>query len=90
MLSELASAPRYACDCCGYRTLLATGRYKICNVCGWEDDRADNNRRFGGPDAVSGPNHISLTAGRANFASFGACDEAHRESVRAPRPEERP
>jgi hypothetical protein len=90
MLRELAEAPRYICDCCGYRTLLATGHYEICDVCRWEDDRADNNRRLGGPDAVSGPNHISLTQARANFASFGACDEASRGSARGPRPEEIP
>jgi cysteine-rich CPCC protein len=87
-LRELREAPRFACDCCGYRTLLNTGRYEICPVCRWEDDRAD--RRRGDPDAVSGPNHISLTEARSNFAGFGACDEAGRASARDPRPDEMP
>ena len=82
-LRELREAPRYACECCGYRTLLSTGHYEICPVCRWEDDRA-----IGGPDAVSGPNHISLTEARSNFARFGACDEASRPSARDPRPDE--
>jgi Cysteine-rich CPCC len=90
LLEELAAAARYLCDCCGYRTLLETGHYEICAVCGWEDDRADNTRRLGGPDAPSGPNHISLTEARANFASFGAADQRSRPRVRDPRPEEIP
>jgi hypothetical protein len=89
-LRELREAPHYACHCCGYRTLLNTGHYEICDVCGWEDDRADNTRRYGGPDAVSGPNHISLTEARSNFARFGACDQASRPGVRDPRPDEMP
>jgi Cysteine-rich CPCC len=87
---KLARAPRYACDCCGYRTLLNPGHYDICAVCGWEDDRADLDRRDGGPDAPSGPNHISLTEGRANFARFGASKERSRQYVREPRPREYP
>jgi hypothetical protein len=87
---ELAQAPRYACDCCGYRTLLNPGRYEICDVCGWEDDRADRGRRSGGPDAPSGPNRISLSEGRANFARFGASKERSKPYVREPRPDEYP
>lgn len=87
---ELSEAPRLACDCCGYLTLLNPGHYEICDVCGWEDDRSDNNRRRGGPDAPNGPNHISLTQGRANFARFGAAKERRKEYVRDPRPEEHP
>jgi hypothetical protein len=87
---ELSEAPRYACDCCGYLTLLNPGHYEICDVCGWEDDRSDNNRRNGGPDAPSGPNDISLTQGRANFARFRASKERSKQHVRDPRPEEHP
>jgi hypothetical protein len=75
---ELAEAPRYPCDCCGYKTLLKPGHYEICPVCRWEDDRCDNNRRQGGPDAPSGPNHISLSEARANFARFGGSSEQRR------------
>jgi len=87
---ELSEARRYACDCCGYVTLLNPGRYEICAVCRWEDDRCDNTRRRGGPDAVSGPNHISLTQGRANFRRFGASKERSKQYARDPRPEEHP
>lgn len=87
---ELSEAPGYVCDCCGHRTLLNPGHYEICNVCGWEDDRCDNNRHRGGPDARSGPNHISLSQARVNFARFGASKERSKKYVRDPRPEEHP
>jgi hypothetical protein len=87
---ELREAPRYVCDCCGHRTLLNPGYYEICVVCGWEDDRVDNNRRRGGPDARSGPNGISLSEARANFARLGAAKERSLPFVRSPRPEELP
>jgi hypothetical protein len=88
LMRELAERPRHACDCCGYLTLLNIGYNEICAVCGWEDDRADNTRRDGGPDAPSGPNHISLSQARANFASFGASTERRVMFARDPRPEE--
>jgi hypothetical protein len=89
-MRELAECPRHACDCCGYLTLLNPGHYEGCAVCDWEDDRADNNRRHGGPDAPSGPNGISLTQARENFAAFGAALERRSMFVRDPRPDERP
>ena len=67
------------------------GHYETYAVCGWEDDRADNNRRDGGPDAPGGPNRISLSQARANFASFGASSQrrsmfaAIRDPKRYPR-----
>jgi Cysteine-rich CPCC len=84
---ELREAPRYACPCCGYLTLLNPGRYEICAVCWWEDDPAAERD---GADAHSGPNHISLNEGRANFARFGASTERGKQFARAPRPAERP
>jgi hypothetical protein len=87
---ELSAAPRYECDCCGFRTLLNPGHYEICAVCRWEDDRADRVRAREGPDAPSGPNHITLTKARANFRAFGAAKERSRHLARDPRPEERP
>jgi hypothetical protein len=90
LLRDLAEAPRYACDCCGFRTLLNPGYYDICPVCFWEDDRCDTGRWRDGPDAPSGPNRISLTEARANFTRSGACDERARPHVRAPRPHEYP
>jgi Cysteine-rich CPCC len=85
---ELHEAPRYVCDCCGYRTLLNPGYYEICAVCGWEDDRCDKGRTRGGPDAPSGPNRISLAHARANFRRLGAAKEGSRQQLRDPRPDE--
>jgi Cysteine-rich CPCC len=87
-MQDLRNAPRHVCDCCAYRTLLNAGYYEICPVCGWEDDRCDNNRRDAGPDAPSGPNGVSLTQARANFAACGAAKEKSRRYVRDPRPDE--
>ena len=88
MEQELSAAPRYVCDCCGFQTLLNTGQYEICAVCRWEDDRADNARIREGPEAPSGPNHITLTEARENFQKFGAAKERSRHLAREPRPEE--
>jgi Cysteine-rich CPCC len=52
---DLREAPRYACTCCGYRTLLNPGNTTFCAVCGWGDD--PDVERFAS-DAESGPNHI--------------------------------
>ena len=89
-LRELREAPRYACECCGYRTLLSTGHYEICPVCRWEDDPTTifDPDEPGGP----GPNYISLTEGRANFEATGTSDHRGRvgEGERDPLPEEYP
>ena len=79
---------RLACPCCGYLTLGERGGFKICSVCFWEDDGQDDHDA----DVVrGGPNgSLSLTAARANFRAFSACDRRHVGSVRAPLPEECP
>jgi Cysteine-rich CPCC len=69
-MQDLRAAALHICDCCGYRTLLNAGYYEICPVCGWEDDRCDNNRRHGGPDAPSGPNRVSLTQAQSSRVSW--------------------
>jgi hypothetical protein len=81
---ELSECSRHACGCCGCLTLLNVSSYEICPGCGWEDDRADTHRRRGEPDAPSGPNRISLTQARANFAAFGASLERRSMFVRDP------
>lgn len=88
-VEDLRNATRHVCDCCGYRTLLNAGHYEICPVCGWEDDRSDNNRRHGGPDAPSGPNGIGLTQARASYGAYGAANEKSKPYVRDPTPDER-
>lgn len=57
-LSEL-----YTCPCCGYPMLSERESYEICLLCWWEDEFEDDPHL----DRVSGPNHITLREGRANF-----------------------
>jgi hypothetical protein len=75
-----------SCPCCRFLTLRERRCFEICPVCFWEDDGQDD------PDADvirGGPNRsLSLTRARANFASFGACDEIDKHLVRAPLPHE--
>jgi len=74
------------CPCCRYLTLSARGAFDLCPVCFWEDDGQDDHDAHvvrGGPNGG-----LSLAEARANFAAFGACEERHRSSVRAPLPEE--
>jgi hypothetical protein len=77
---------RHPCPCCGYKTLTNPGGFEICEVCFWEDDGQGNEDA----DIVrGGPNgELSLTKARENYRQFAACDEAHREHVRLPRPDE--
>ena len=81
---------RFACPCCGYLTLEVSGgsaEHEICKVCFWQHDHVDE----ADPDAAPvGPNHVSLSGARANFAAFGASERKHLKSVRAPRADERP
>lgn len=60
--------PREQCPCCDYITLPERGGYLICPICFWEDDGLDIDEL----DIHSGPNHITLREGRANFKEFGA------------------
>jgi len=59
----------FACPCCGYLCLPDGMGWEICGVCFWEDTGT------GDLDAHSGPNHMSLREGQANFARLGAIDE---------------
>ncbi len=79
------------CRCCGYLTLSRYGCYDICPVCDWEDDPTTIFEP-GEPPGGPGPNHISLTEGRHNFAHEGICGPGTqaKASVRDPLPAERP
>lgn len=72
--------PREVCPCCDYVSLAERGNYLICPVCFWEDDGQDVDQL----DEPSGPNHITLREGRANYKRFGACDEKMVPNVCSP------
>lgn len=63
-----------ACPCCRYKT-LETREWEICPVCFWEDDGSTD------PDKVSGPNHMTLREGRANFERLGVVEERFLTTV---------
>lgn len=91
-VTALESVPRRTlplrCPCCYCRTQVIRADFHICPVCFWEDDGQDDHDADvvrGGPN---GP--LSLTAARANYRAFGACDERARRHVREPLPEEAP
>lgn len=76
----------YKCPCCGFKTLSERGGFEICAVCFWEDDGQDDQDADivrGGPNGL-----LSLTQARANFHSFGSCEQRHIKNVRKPLPEE--
>ena len=62
------------------------GTFEMCEVCWWEDDPV----QFADPTYRGGANSPSLIEAQANFRSFGASDPQFLDSVRSPRPGERP
>lgn len=79
---------RFRCPCCGCLTLDERGDCDVCEVCYWEDDGQDDHNA----DAVlGGPNgRLSLTQARANYRTFGACEQSMLVNVRPPRQDELP
>lgn len=69
--------PREQCPCCDYVSLPERNNYLICPICFWEDDGIDIDRL----DVQSGPNHMTLREGRANFQQIGACNEEMLKNV---------
>ncbi|MES3025770.1 MAG: CPCC family cysteine-rich protein [Pseudomonadota bacterium] len=65
------------CSCCDYFSLPPDCGWEICPICFWECDSVD----LVDLDGISGPNHMSLREGRANFVGFGACEERFRTKV---------
>lgn len=57
----------FPCPCCGFYTLSEQppGTYEICRLCGWEDDRVQNED----PLYRGGANHESLIECRLAFFS---------------------
>ncbi|MEK7165590.1 MAG: CPCC family cysteine-rich protein [Patescibacteria group bacterium] len=69
---------KYACLCCGYKTLneQPPGTFGICDICGWEDDNADG-----------GANKVTLKEAKENFNKFGMSDPNHlqiKKMIRQP------
>jgi hypothetical protein len=63
--------PLHQCPCCDYFTLEERAIWDICEVCYWEDDGHDLDRR----DDPSGCNKgLTLRQGRDNFRRLGACE----------------
>lgn len=88
IINEAQEGDKFACPCCGYKTLPERGGYEICNVCFWEDDGQDDEDADvirGGPNGA-----LNLTEARRNFVEFGVCEKRHIRDVRNPRPEEMP
>jgi hypothetical protein len=75
---------KYACPCCGYKTLDEPGSYLICPVCFWEDDPFQSYN----PDDLSGANKTSLRDAQRNFIKFQICDPDMKKFVRTPKAEE--
>jgi hypothetical protein len=77
---------RYACECCGFRTLTQFGQLRICSVCFWEDDPVQNeSSQFSG-----GANSLSLDQARQNFVKIGASQREFLNKVRSPTADEMP
>jgi Cysteine-rich CPCC len=73
---------KYACPCCGYKTLTNPycGSYEICRICYWEDDGV----QYDDPDFEGGANPMSLRQAQRNYQQIGACEEAMKPFVRQP------
>lgn len=66
--------PTVACPCCGFFSLEARNALEICPVCLWEDTGDDS-------ELHSGPNHMTLREGRANFVRHGVCEPRLRAAT---------
>ncbi|MEV8320697.1 CPCC family cysteine-rich protein [Streptomyces sp. NPDC059900] len=77
------AAGKRACFCCGFLTLESRGRFEICPVCGWEDAWQDDHNA---DEYLGGPNQVTLSEARENFAAFGASEERRRKVCGNPSP----
>lgn len=73
------SSDRYACPCCGYRTLAlpSPGSWLTCEVCGWTDEGREN---------VASEERLFVA--QREFVRTGRSWRDAEGHVRAPRPEE--
>ncbi len=72
MYKAMSGHERFACPCCGDRTLDDVGHFDICGSCGWEDDPIQREQ----PDYDGGANRESLNQARERFldSHAGAAD----------------
>jgi Cysteine-rich CPCC len=84
---EMSELTRHPCDCCGNLTLKNVPE-DICPVCFWADEE-DPQYHANDPSWV-GPNAVSLSEARSNYARFGVSEPRFEGHVRRPRPEELP
>jgi hypothetical protein len=87
-IDSRTAATALPCPCCRHLTLESRGDYDICPVCFWEDDGDwdDPSNEV----MLGGPNHMTLTEARVNYAEFGACERILLQYVRMPLPHELP
>lgn len=52
------------CFCCGSKTIPENTIFRVCPVCGWQDDEVQNLDA----DYDGGANHFSLTVAKKAFA----------------------
>jgi hypothetical protein len=79
--------PSRSCPCCRSVTMLKEeNSLSVCPVCYWVDDWVQNHD----PRSHAGANAVSLQQARANYASFGACEERFQRDVRPPTVDEVP
>lgn len=70
-----------ACACCGYQTLEEKYVGEICDICFWEDNKAQEEN----PDLGFGPNKLAtLREAQQNYLEIGACDTESTDVVRQP------
>ena len=76
----------FPCPCCGYLPFSEPpGSYDICPICFWEDDGLQLEFAT---TLSGGANRVTLLEAQRNYQQFGACEEAMRQNVRAPAPDE--
>ena len=51
------------CACCGEYTIPLGSEYEVCLVCGWIDDKYQNNHS----DSLQGKNNTTLIQARTNY-----------------------
>ena len=62
-IQEKQEEREYLCPCCGQYAFSGANTFEICEICGWENNRVQNEY----PDFAGGANHMSLNEARKAF-----------------------